>query len=120
MRNILHSSVRKKSRRTGIVERKHQCNICSKAFQKRSQIERHMRVHSGEKPFIVSLLLFFCFVLFLINLLFIYVFSVKCVTEGLVKKVRCKFTCHGTLVSSRTNVRCAKRSLVKKVGKSFF
>lgn len=54
MRRLLQTSSRRKKKSTKI-DRKHKCNICSKAFQKLSQIERHMRVHSGEKPFVVRI-----------------------------------------------------------------
>lgn len=35
-------------------EKKFVCNICLKGFLKKSLLERHRRIHSGEKPFKVS------------------------------------------------------------------
>lgn len=57
MRSILQVPSRKKPRKTSNNERKHQCIICNKSFQKQSQIERHMRVHSGEKPYVVCIII---------------------------------------------------------------
>lgn len=39
-------------------DKKFICNICSKAFIKKSLLERHCRIHSGEKPFKVIYLFF--------------------------------------------------------------
>lgn len=35
-------------------EKKFVCNVCSKAFFKKSLLERHRRIHSGERPYKVS------------------------------------------------------------------
>lgn len=43
-----------KSKEVVIKEKKFICNVCSKAFVKKSLLERHRRIHSGEKPFKVS------------------------------------------------------------------
>ena len=29
----------------------HQCNVCHKAFEYQSGLQRHFRVHTGEKPY---------------------------------------------------------------------
>ncbi|KAL3269759.1 hypothetical protein HHI36_008819 [Cryptolaemus montrouzieri] len=36
------------------VEYKHQCTVCSKTFPKLSLLERHIRIHSGERPLCVE------------------------------------------------------------------
>lgn len=37
----------------------HKCRICLKIFQKPSQLMRHIRVHTGERPFVVRAILLF-------------------------------------------------------------
>lgn len=44
-------------------EKKFVCNICSKAFIKKSLLERHCRIHSGERPFKVNMFRFLNFLL---------------------------------------------------------
>lgn len=46
--NVKHYTVRQ--RREGNV-RWHQCNVCHKEFKKPSDLIRHMRIHTREKPF---------------------------------------------------------------------
>lgn len=47
----------KKPRRRTTVNREyqHKCSVCSKTFAKLCLLERHVRIHSGEKPFAVSI-----------------------------------------------------------------
>lgn len=42
------------------IKRKHICQYCSKAFQRPSDVQRHERTHSKEKPFKCKLGFFFC------------------------------------------------------------
>lgn len=55
------------------AERKFKCTECSKAFKFKHHLKEHIRIHSGEKPFQVSLapfrLMFSCFLDFRKNLL---------------------------------------------------
>lgn len=48
-----------KSKEILAKDKKFSCNVCSKAFNKKSLLDRHRRIHSGEKPFKVSFLHFF-------------------------------------------------------------
>ena len=34
--------------------RKHKCPLCSKGFPSRYKLERHIRAHTGEKPFVCN------------------------------------------------------------------
>lgn len=43
-----------KPKDTATREKKFICKICSKAFIKNSLLERHIRIHSGERPFKVG------------------------------------------------------------------
>ena len=43
--------VKEDTRETGGNSREKSCNICDKKFLKPSQLVRHMRVHTGERPF---------------------------------------------------------------------
>ena len=40
------------------TERKFKCSECTKAFKFKHHLKEHIRIHSGEKPFEVSLTLF--------------------------------------------------------------
>uniref|UniRef100_A0A914YSP7 C2H2-type domain-containing protein n=1 Tax=Panagrolaimus superbus TaxID=310955 RepID=A0A914YSP7_9BILA len=40
---------------TDQVERKFKCSECTKAFKFKHHLKEHIRIHSGEKPFEVSL-----------------------------------------------------------------
>ena len=48
----LSAKVYKRAVRRGLTM--HTCDICLKCFQKPSQLIRHRRIHTGEKPFKVS------------------------------------------------------------------
>ena len=34
-----------------VLPRRHVCNICDKKFVRPAELERHFRIHTGEKPF---------------------------------------------------------------------
>lgn len=42
----------------GFVKKLHECKFCNKTFPKKSLLERHYLVHTKQKPFKVSLLIF--------------------------------------------------------------
>lgn len=52
MKATLSAKVYKRAVRKGLTM--HTCDICLKCFQKPSQLIRHRRIHTGEKPFKVS------------------------------------------------------------------
>uniref|UniRef100_A0A8C6SHE8 C2H2-type domain-containing protein n=1 Tax=Neogobius melanostomus TaxID=47308 RepID=A0A8C6SHE8_9GOBI len=35
----------------GAERKKHQCSVCNKRFESRADLQRHIRVHTGEKPY---------------------------------------------------------------------
>lgn len=46
---------KKKVKRFTSKEKRYNCEICNKSFIKLSLLERHVRIHSGEKPFKVNI-----------------------------------------------------------------
>ncbi|KAK9746584.1 Zinc finger, C2H2 type [Popillia japonica] len=51
VRKLVFNPKRTRRRTTNTKEYTHRCAVCSKSFPKRCLLERHMRIHNGEKPF---------------------------------------------------------------------
>lgn len=45
---------RKKAHKTGSMVKKFKCDHCDWSFNKSNLLHRHMRTHTGEKPFEVK------------------------------------------------------------------
>lgn len=97
----------------------YKCTICLKNFQKPSQLMRHIRVHTGEKPFKVNALSAYSinklFERMIVSHISIHLCSVPFATGHSRKRVRYKSTRGNTTVSGRTPAASATPSLVRKV-----
>lgn len=104
-------SGKKHKRKTNINKNyPHKCEVCAKSFLKLCLLERHMRTHSGEKPFVVSNL--FWIVQIFVNSL---PFSVAFVNEVLPRKERCKYMKPSIQELNHTSVHFAQLNFVRKV-----
>ncbi|KRT84747.1 zinc finger protein, partial [Oryctes borbonicus] len=51
IKKLVFNPKRTRRRTTNNKEYTHRCTVCSKSFPKKCLLERHMRIHNGEKPF---------------------------------------------------------------------
>ena len=106
----------------------HKCDICHKQFQKPSQLLRHTRIHTGEKPYEVGvhLLIELCCTLSssgeilvprkqLILRLFLLASSAKFAVERLTRRAPSKFIWQSIVGPNLTRVTFAALASAKKV-----
>ncbi|KAK9877394.1 hypothetical protein WA026_017790 [Henosepilachna vigintioctopunctata] len=55
VKKLVHNGKCTNKNQMGHKEYKHKCSICSKTFPKLSLLERHTRIHSGERPYVCSI-----------------------------------------------------------------
>lgn len=61
-KNILNKQIKKST-----------CSICAKSFRCQSHLNRHKRIHTGQRPFVCNV----CNIIFFIFSVFLYIFNIR-------------------------------------------
>jgi len=134
----LQTKIMKQTKRGTKHKTMYKCTICLKSFQKPSQLMRHIRVHTGEKPFKVINILHnqkksllkinkklqinmghftnvYVMLYYIILHYIILYYSVLSAIERLHKRVLCRYICGNTMAFGLIRAASATLSSVKKV-----